>query len=97
MGSKPGPDDCQPYLIRGAMVTTITYRKATEVSADATVAGSAFGANGKVFSSAKNYSLDFKLGVTVLPVRAGKALGSEGEDAGKLKGLTVPEGGFPAR
>jgi hypothetical protein len=38
---KPGQDDCQPYLIRGAMVTTITFRKATELTADMTVAGSA--------------------------------------------------------
>jgi hypothetical protein len=91
-------DDCQPYLIRGAMVTTITYRTATEVQADATVSGAAFGANGKVYNSARKYSLDFKLGVTVLPVRFGKDIAPEGgERPTALKGLAVPEAGFPAR
>jgi hypothetical protein len=89
-------DDCPPYFIRGAIMTTVTYRTATEVKADATVSGGAFSANGKVYNAAHRFSLDYRLGVTVLPVKWGKDIGSEVPPRA-LAGLEPPENGFPGR
>lgn len=93
---KLADDDCQPYFIRGAIVTTVTYRTATEVHGDATVSGSVFGANGKIYSAASKYSLDYRLGVTVLPVTLGRDIGAEGNPHA-LQGLAPAETGFPMR
>lgn len=89
-------DDCQPYFIRGAIITTVTYRTATEVQGDASLSGSAFGANGKVYNATSHYSLDYRLGITVLPVTSGKELAAK-PDHKALRGLDPPERGFSRR
>lgn len=93
---KSKDDDCQPYFIRGAIITTVTFRTATEVQGDASVSGSAFGANGKVYNAASRYSLDYRLGITVLPVTSGRDIAA-GSDHKALRELVPPEHGFSAR
>lgn len=93
---KAKEDDCEPYFIRGAIITTVTYRTATEVEGDASVSGTAFGANGKVYNAASRYSLDYRLGITVLPVTQGREIDGK-HDPKALRDLAPPEHGFPAR
>lgn len=97
-----GKDDCERFFVRGAIVTTITYRTATEVEGNTTVSGTAFGASGKVYNASSKFSLDFRLGVTVLPVQRGMNVkapshphrGASGQKP--LEGIAVPDNGFPA-
>jgi hypothetical protein len=94
--------DCDRFFIRGAIVTTVTHRTATEVQGGATITGTAFGANGKVFSAAHKYSLDYRLGLSVLPVRREmnpmRSLPrARGNGPQPLEGITVPPNGLPLR
>lgn len=96
-----GPEDCDRFYIRGAILTTIVYKVFNERSGKGTASGTTFGANGKVYSSDSEYSLDYKLGITVLPIRKelgslnGLAAGSSGPKP--FAALEVPENGLQSR
>jgi hypothetical protein len=95
------PEECERFFIRGAIVTTITYRVATEVDGSATVSGAAFGANGRIYNAARKYSLDYRLGLTVLPgrrdIKPATPPMARSPAVKPLEGISVPETGLPSR
>lgn len=101
LANKEMPADvCARYYIRGATLSIILYKAYTHIDANAQTSGNAFGAEGKVYGQGNALSLDFKLGINIIPLRArpeGGALAASAapSDVNKLDGLKVPAAGFP--
>jgi len=69
----PMPDDvCERFIINGAILSIINYKKYTKISSKYTVTGTAFGIGGNVYSSDSTFQTDFLLGLEMLNVDESK-------------------------
>ncbi len=74
--SKPLPAGaCVRLFIRGAALSTVTYKTYSEIKADATTSGNAFSANGKTYGKGESFSLDYVLGLELYAGTEKRTLG----------------------
>ncbi|WP_339744510.1 hypothetical protein [uncultured Rubinisphaera sp.] len=58
------------YYIQGVVLASVTIRNYRELAADASIiAGEAFGANGKIFTSTSEVSKDYQISLTLVSLR----------------------------
>ncbi|HLF92109.1 MAG TPA: hypothetical protein VJB14_01500 [Planctomycetota bacterium] len=64
----PVPVGKKAYWVRGVTLTTVAYKTYQKQAAKASVSGGAFGVSGDVYASADRFSLDYRIGVNLIPV-----------------------------
>jgi len=74
------PAGKKAFWIRGATLTTVAYKTYQKQTAKAGITGGAFGVAGEVYASADRFSLDYRIGINLIPV--------SGEIARALPGFT---------
>lgn len=62
------PAGKKAFWVRGATLTTVAYKTYQKQSVKANVSGGAFGVGGEVYASADRFSLDYRIGVNLIPV-----------------------------
>ena len=62
------PAGKKAFWVRGATLTTVAYKTYQKQTAKANVSGGAFGVGGEVYASADRFSLDYRIGINLIPV-----------------------------
>lgn len=70
LGAQPlGPNDCERYYIRGAILTTLAHKLYSKLEANASAQGGAFAAGTNLYGNGQSFALDMVLGLNLLPIR----------------------------
>jgi hypothetical protein len=98
LANTPLPTDvCARLFVRGAALETYVYKDYVSVAADATTSGTAFGGNGKVYSTTSQYAQAFGIGLDLQRLSQAAQL-MVVEAAVQLPStIRVPDAGFHRR
>lgn len=82
------PPEKKLYFVRGVTLSNVAYKVYTKVSREASVTGGVFAVGGEAYSSNDEYSLDFRIGLNVIPITAEFATFIEQKKSAGLDGKT---------